>query len=93
MGNTQWERRCTQYGKRTEKAQGGIEALKELEAITDTEIKKLNGIRKEEFGDELDAGYFFSVVFDTRKERDLWLKEHNLNLVENFFIRAKDFKL
>ena len=73
------------------KAQGGIEALKELEAVTDTEIKKLNDIRKEEFGDELNAGYFFSVVFDTQKERDLWLKKHNLSLIENFFIKAKDF--
>ena len=73
------------------KAQGGIEALKELEAVTDKEIKKLNDTRREEFKDELDAGYFFSVVFDTRKERDLWLKKHNLSLVEDFFIKAKDF--
>ena len=67
--------------------------LEELEKETDIEIKKLNDIRKEEFGNELDAGYFFSVVFDTRKERDSWLKKHNLSLIEDFFIKAKDFKL
>ena len=78
--------------REAKKQKTGIEALKELEVTTETEIKKLNDIRKEEFRDELDAGYFFSIVFNTRKERDQWLKERNLCLAEDFFIKAKDFK-
>ena len=65
--------------------------LEEWEAITDEQVKKYNDIRKAEFKDELDAGYFFSVVFDTTTERDLWLKERNLSLIEDTFIKAKDF--
>jgi hypothetical protein len=41
----------------------------------------------------LDTGFYFSVVFDTREERDKWLTEHNLKLVEDFFIKAGDFKI
>ena len=69
----------------------GKQSLEELEEITEEQIKKYNDIRKAEFKDELDSGYFFSVVFDTNAERDLWLKERGLSLVENFFIKAKDF--
>ena len=71
----------------------GIENLEALETETESEIKKLNDIRKQEFQNELNAGYFFSVVFDTKEERDKWLKERNLSLVEDFFIRAKDFSV
>jgi hypothetical protein len=71
----------------------GIENLEALEKETGSEIKKLNDIRKKEFENELNAGYFFSVVFDTKEERDKWLKERNLSLVEDFFIRAKDFNV
>jgi hypothetical protein len=71
----------------------GIENLEALEKETETEIKKYNDIRKQEFNDELNSGYFFSVVFDTKAERDQWLKDRNLSLVEDFFIRAYDFKL
>ena len=71
----------------------GIENLEALETETESEIKKLNDIRKQEFQNELNAGYFFSVVFDTKEERDKWLKERNLSLIEDFFIRAKDFSV
>ena len=74
-------------------AQGGIEALVALEKETDTEIKKYDAIRKQEFKDEMSVGYFFSVVFNNKKQRDEWLKERNLTLTEEFFIKAKDFKV
>ena len=73
------------------KEKKGIETLEALENETESEIKKLNDMRKQEFKDELNVGYFFSVVFDTREQRDQWLKKRNLSLIEDFFIRAKDF--
>ena len=73
--------------------QNGIEALAVFENETEAEIKKYNDIRKQEFKDEMNTGFFFSVVFDTKKERDQWLKERNLTLEEEFFIRAKNFKV
>ena len=79
--------------RKLQKKSKGIEALEEMENVTDSEIKKLNDIRKQEFKDELDAGFFFSVVFDTRAERDAWLKRYNLKLIEDMFIKAKDFKV
>ena len=71
----------------------GIETLEALENETESEIKKINDARKKEFQNELNAGYFFSVVFDTKEQRDTWLKGRNLSLVEDFFIRAKDFNV
>jgi hypothetical protein len=79
--------------RQQKKKKNGIEALEEFENITDIQVKKYNDIRKQEFNDEMNVGYFFSVVFDTNKERDLWLKERNLTLIEDFFIKAKDFKV
>ncbi|MDR0474184.1 MAG: hypothetical protein LBH43_11000 [Treponema sp.] len=79
--------------RKQETAQGGIEALVVLEKETEAEVKKYNDIRKHEFKDEMNAGFFFSVVFDTNKERDQWLKDRNLTLEEDFFIKIKDFKV
>jgi len=71
----------------------GVETLEALEKETEAEVKKYNDIRKQEFKDEMSVGYFFSVVFDTMAERDQWLKKRNLTLVEDFFIKAKDFNV
>ncbi|MDR2730924.1 MAG: hypothetical protein LBB81_08505 [Treponema sp.] len=79
--------------KQKAKNENGIEALKAFETETEDEIKKYNDIRKQEFKDELNTKYYFSVVFDTKAERDQWLKERNLSLVEEIFIRAKDFNV
>ena len=79
--------------RKQKKQTKGIEALEVLEKETDAEIKKYDSIRKQEFKDEMSVGYFFSVVFDSKKERDQWLRERNLILVEEFFIKAKDFKV
>jgi len=76
--------------KQEEKKQG-IETLETLEQETESEIKKINDIRKKEFGNEMDSAFYFSVVFDTRAERDQWLKERKLTLEEDFFIRANKF--
>jgi len=78
------------------KEKKGIENIENLEALekeTETQISKYNDIRKQEFKDEMDTRFFFSVVFDTKSERDQWLKERNLKLVEDFFIKAKDFNV
>ncbi|MDR1901764.1 MAG: hypothetical protein LBQ88_05705 [Treponema sp.] len=71
----------------------GPEALKELELVTDKEVDDIHTQRARDFKDELDLGFYFSVVFDNRRERDKWLKDHGLTLVEDFFIKAGDFKI
>ena len=71
----------------------GIEALEQLEKETDAEVKKINDTRKEQFKDEMDSAFYFSVTFDSRKERDQWLKDRKLVLTEDFFIRATDFNV
>jgi len=77
--------------RKLKKEAKGVETLEALEKETESEVKKYNDIRKQEFNDEMNVANFFSVVFDTNAERDLWLKERNLALVEGFFIKAKDF--
>ena len=70
-----------------------IENLEALEQETEADVKKYNDIRKQAFNDEMSPGFFFSVVFDTKAERDKWLKDRNLSLEEEFFIRAKNFNV
>jgi len=78
--------------RKQKKAYKGVEKLEALEHETESELKKFNDIRKQAFNNEMSPGFFFSVVFDTKAERDQWLKERNLSLEEEFFIRAKNFK-
>ena len=69
----------------------GTEALEALEQEAELEVKKINDIRKKEFRSELDSAFYFSVVFDSRAERDQWLKTHEIVLEEDFFVKSKDF--
>ncbi|MDR1900981.1 MAG: hypothetical protein LBQ88_01680 [Treponema sp.] len=79
--------------RQLKKPSRGPEALKELELVTDKEVNAIHAQRARDFKDELDLGFYFSVVFDNRRERDKWLKDHGLKLVEDFFIKAGDFKV
>ena len=76
--------------RRQQSQKNGIEAL---EQETEAEVSQINDIRKKEFKAEMDSGFFFSVVFDSRAERDKWLTDRKLTLEEDFFIRADNFKI
>jgi hypothetical protein len=71
----------------------GLEGMEQLEKDCEEEVEAVHQQREKDFKAELDSGFYFSVVFDTREERDTWLKEHNIKLVEDFFIRIEDFKV
>jgi hypothetical protein len=71
----------------------GLQGLEELEKDCDAEVADVHKQREKDFKSELDTGYYFSVVFDTREERDQWLQDRKLKLVEDFFIKASDFKV
>lgn len=76
------------------KKQQGLDELEKMEALTDNDMAELEKIRKEDFREqELDSGFYFSVVFNTRKERDEWLQSRNLKLVEDNFIKISDFNI
>jgi len=78
--------------RKLQKEKKGVEALEELEKESEKEVAKFDDIRKQEFKDEMCSGYFFSVVFDTNKERDDWLDKMGLKPVEDFFIRIEDLE-
>jgi hypothetical protein len=71
----------------------GIQALEELEKITDDEVEKVEKQREKDFKKEMDTAFYFSVVFDTREDRDKWLKDRKLKLIEDTFIKASDLNL
>jgi len=71
----------------------GIKGLEELEKDCEIEADEVHKQREKDFKSELDTGFFFSVVFDTREERDNWLKEHKLELVEDMYLRIENFRL
>lgn len=75
------------------KIKKGEELLADIEAATNGDVLNIEEVRKEVFKNELDVGFFFSVVFNTRKERDEWLSSHGIKLEEDFFVKAKNFLL
>ncbi len=42
--------------------------------------------------DRLDMGFFFSVVFRTRKERDAWLIKYGLTLRADDYVTVDDLE-
>lgn len=73
------------------KVQGGEEQLKELEEITDKEVIEFKEKQKKILDEELDTGYYFSVIFETREERDEWLNKHGIVLMDNYSVKAEHF--
>ena len=75
------------------------EGLQKLEQIEQERFEKVQAMREQDFkteqsmNEELDTAFYFSVVFNTRKERDAWLKEHDIQLVEDFFVKAENFNI
>ena len=67
------------------------EAIQKLEQAEMKKFESVEELRKKDFDDELDTAFYFSVVFNTRSERDKWLQEHNIVLTEDFFVKADDF--
>lgn len=68
-----------------------LSRLDKLENDNKNSVISANELRRKQFEDELDSAFYFSVVFNTRRERDEWLKQHNISLVEDFFVKAEDF--
>lgn len=67
------------------------EVIKKLEELEAKKFNQVEELREKDFDDELDSAFYFSVVFNTRGERDKWLQEHNIVLTEDFFVKAEDF--
>lgn len=79
--------------KKAEKKHDIKKGISELEkTISEVEkyMEKVEKQRQKDFG-ELDTRFYFCVVFDTYEERNKWLEEHNVKLVEDVFVKAKDF--
>lgn len=74
-------------------------AMEQFEQLEKQRFEEVNKIKQIEFQenkkycDENDAAFYFSVVFNTKTERDKWLKERNIVLIEDFFVKAEDFNI
>ena len=71
----------------------GIEGLVDIEEKTQKQVDDIEKIRSKDYNPEMDLAFYFSVVFNTRDERDEWLKKHNIKLEDDFFVKAKNFNL
>lgn len=58
---------------------------KESQNVISEIIQKKRQHEKEVIN-ELDAGFYFSVVFRTRVDRDAWLREHDIKLQDDEYI-------
>lgn len=77
--------------RKLEKQVNPEEVIKKLEELEMKKFNQVEELRKKDFNDEMDSAFYFSVVFNTRSERDKWLKEHNIVLTEDFFVKAENF--
>ena len=74
-------------------------AMEQFEQLEKQRFEEVNKIKQIEFQenkkycDENDVAFYFSVVFNTKTERDKWLKERNIVLIEDFFVKAEDFNI
>jgi len=71
----------------------GIEGLVDIEEKTQKQVDDIEKIRSKDYNPEMDLAFYFSVVFNTRDERDGWLKKHNIKLEDDFFVKAENFNL
>lgn len=69
----------------------GESQLEELEKLTDSQVKKYKEEQDKYFKDELDTGFYFSVIFETKEERDKWLNKYNIVLMDNYSVKSKNF--
>lgn len=77
--------------RKLEKQVNPEEVIKKLEELEMKKFNQVEELREKDFDDEMDSAFYFSVVFNTRSERDKWLREHNIVLTEDFFVKADDF--
>lgn len=77
--------------RKLEKQVNPEEVIKKLEELEMKKFNQVEELREKDFDNEMDSAFYFSVVFNTRSERDKWLKEHNIVLTEDFFVKADDF--
>ena len=77
--------------RKLEKQVNPEEVIKKLEELEMNKFNQVEELREKDFDNEMDSAFYFSVVFNTRSERDKWLKEHNIVLTEDFFVKADDF--
>lgn len=68
------------------------EKMSELEKETDEAVEVIEK-NQSEMDAELSMDYCFCVVFETKEERNAWLKKHGLEakMQEGGFLLAKDF--
>lgn len=94
MRNLLWKKIYIRCGKMIRKFNKQINPEEAIQKLEQAEMKKFESVeelRKKDFDDELDTAFYFSVVFNTRVERDKWLQKHNIVLTEDFFVKAEDF--
>lgn len=77
--------------RKLEKQVNPEEVIKKLEELEMKKFNQVEELREKDFDNEMDSAFYFSVVFNTRSERDKWLREHNIVLTEDFFVKADDF--
>lgn len=76
-----------------EKAMEQFEQLEKQRFEEVNKIKQIEFQENQKYRDENDVAFYFSVVFNTKTERDKWLKEHNIVLEEDFFVKAENFNI
>lgn len=74
-------------------ATGTLETLEAAgkAAVSDALAKKRAS--EQRVKDELDAGFFFSVVFKTRKDRDDWCAKNGVKLIDGEYVYGDTFSM
>lgn len=65
--------------------------LAEAEVIFENDIANRKDIRDKILEQELDTGFYFSVIFESKEERDEFLNKYKITLRDNYSVLSKDF--
>lgn len=77
--------------RKLNKNENSIELLEQAEKDLKNDIIDSKKTRDGILEQEMDTAFYFSVIFETKEERDKFLNKYKITLQDNYSVLAKDF--
>lgn len=77
--------------RKLNKNENSIELLEQAEKDLKNDIIDSKKTRDGILEQEMDTAFYFSVIFETKEERDKFLNKYKITLQDNYSVLAKNF--
>lgn len=77
--------------RKLNKNENSIELLEQAEKDLKDDIIDSKKTRDGILEQEMDTAFYFSVIFETKEERDKFLNKYKITLQDNYSVLAKNF--